>query len=104
MRLALESSAPIVPCAVVGAEEQAPALFDLKRVARLLGMPALPVTPTLLPLPLPTRYRIRYGEPMRFTGSPDDDDAVLERKVNEVKAAVAGLLREGLAAREHVFW
>jgi 1-acyl-sn-glycerol-3-phosphate acyltransferase len=104
MRLALEMDTPIVPIGVVGAEEQAPALLDLKRVARLLGMPALPVTPTILPLPLPTRYRIRYGEPLRFTGSPDDDDAVLERKVNEVKAAVAGLLREGLAAREHVFW
>lgn len=103
MRLALESSAPVVPCAVVGAEEQAPALLDLKRLARVLGMPAFPITPTLLPFPLPARYHIRFGEPMRFTGSPDDDDAELERKVAEVEHAVAELVARGLAERTSVF-
>ena len=104
MRLALESGAPIVPVGVVGAEEQAPALLDLKPLARLLGFPAFPITPTLLPLPLPTRYHLHFGEPLRFTGSPDDDDAELERKVEEVQAAVAALLERGLAERKHVFW
>jgi 1-acyl-sn-glycerol-3-phosphate acyltransferase len=103
MRLALESSAPVVPCAVVGAEEQAPALLDLKPLARLLGMPAFPVTPTLLPFPLPARYHVRFGEPMRFTGSPDDEDAELERKVAEVEQAVAELVARGLAERTSVF-
>ncbi len=104
MRLALESAAPIVPVGVVGAEEQAPALFDLKPLARLLAFPAFPVTPTLLPLPLPTRYHVHFGEPMRFTGSPDDEDAEIERKVAEVQAAVQGLLDRGVAERKHVFW
>jgi 1-acyl-sn-glycerol-3-phosphate acyltransferase len=103
MRLALESAAPIVPCAVVGAEEQAPALFDLKPLARLLGFPAFPLTPTVLPFPLPARYHIRFGEPMRFTGSPDDDDAELERKVGEVERAVAKLIERGLAERRSVY-
>jgi 1-acyl-sn-glycerol-3-phosphate acyltransferase len=103
MRLALEAGAPIVPVGVVGAEEQAPALFDLKPLARLLSMPAFPVTPTLLPFPLPTRYHIHFGEPLRFAGSPDDDDAELERKVGEVQAAVQGLLDRGLAERSGVF-
>jgi len=104
MRLALEADAPIVPIGIVGAEEQAPALFDLKPLARLLAMPALPITATLLPLPLPTRYRIHFGAPMRFTGSPDDEDAVLEAKVAQVKAAVQKLLDDGVRQREHVFW
>jgi 1-acyl-sn-glycerol-3-phosphate acyltransferase len=104
MRLALEADAPIVPIGIVGAEEQAPALFDLKPLARLLAMPALPVTPTVLPLPLPTRYRIHFGAPLRFSGSPDDEDAVLEAKVAQVKAAVQKLLDEGVRQREHVFW
>jgi 1-acyl-sn-glycerol-3-phosphate acyltransferase len=104
MRLALEMETPIVPIGVVGAEEQAPALLDLKRVARLLGMPALPVTPTVVPLPLPTRYHLHFGEPMRFSGSPDDDDAALEEKVAQVKAAVQRLVDQGLRARKHVFW
>jgi 1-acyl-sn-glycerol-3-phosphate acyltransferase len=103
MRLALESSAPIVPCAVVGAEEQAPALFDLKPLARLLGFPAFPITPTILPFPLPARYHIRFGEPMRFTGSADDDDAELERKVAQVQDAVKTLLDRGLAERKSVY-
>src|SRR5690606_1709813 len=64
MRLALETNAPIVPVAVVGAEEQAPAIFDLKPVARMLKMPALPITPTLLPVPLPARYHVYFGDPM----------------------------------------
>ena len=44
MRLALETRTPIVPVAVVGAEEQAPALWDFKAGAKLLGFPALPIT------------------------------------------------------------
>ena len=103
LRLALESSAPVVPCAVVGAEEQAPALLDVKPLARLLGFPAFPITPTILPFPLPARYQIRFGEPIRFTGSPDDDDAVLERKVAEVERAVKALVERGLAERESVY-
>ncbi len=103
MRLALEAEAPIVPVGVVGAEEQAPALVDLKGLARLLSMPALPLGPTL-GLPLPTRYHLHFGEPLHFHGSPDDDDAVLEAKVAEVKAAVQGLVDGGLRTRQHVFW
>ncbi len=104
MRLALESAAPIVPVGVVGAEEQAPAILDLKPVARLLGFPAFPITPTILPLPLPVRYHIHFGPPMRFSGSPDEEDAELERKVAEAQGAVQALLVRGLAERKHVFW
>jgi len=104
MRMALESDAPIVPVGVVGAEEQAPQVLDVKPLAKLLGFPYLPITPTLFPLPLPVRYHLHFGEPMRFTGSPDDEDAVLEEKVAKVKSAVAGLLARGLEQREHVFW
>src|SRR5690606_32790879 len=104
MRLALETNAPIVPVAVVGAEEQAPALFNLEPVARLLKMPALPITPTLLPLPLPSRYHVYFGDPMRFTGRPDDDDAELERKVKQVRAAIQSMLNEGIRERKHIYW
>lgn len=103
MRLALEAGAPIVPVGVVGAEEQAPALFDLKPLARLFSMPAFPITPTLVPFPLPTRYHIHFGAPLHFTGSPDEDDAETERKVAEVQGAVQALLEKGLAEREGIF-
>ncbi len=104
MRLALETHTPIVPIAVVGAEEQAPALADLKGVARLLGMPAMPVTLQGLPLPLPTKYHIYFGEPMEFRGSADEEDAEVEKKVRQVKTTIQAMLNEGLRERKHIFW
>lgn len=104
MRLALETHTPIVPVAVVGAEEQAPALVDLKPVARLLGFPAFPLTVTGIPLPLPSKYRLFFGEPLAFSGRPDDEDAELDKKVRVVRAAIQAMLDAGLRERQHVFW
>ncbi len=107
MRLALETKSPIVPVAVVGGEEQYPALTNLKGLARLLGTPAFPIIPQLFlgfPLPLPTRYRLYFGEPMFFEGDPDDDDAEIEARVATVRAAIQRMLETGVAARQHVFW
>ena len=106
MRLALESGAPIVPIAVIGAEEQAPA-FNLRSVARLVGAPAFPIMPfpPFVPIvPLPVKYRLYFGEPMHFEGDPDDDEDVLEEKVRSVKHAIESLVHLGLRARKHVFW
>jgi 1-acyl-sn-glycerol-3-phosphate acyltransferase len=103
MRIALETQTPIVPVAVIGAEEQAPAFFDFKSVAKAIGFPALPVTPTLLPLPLPVKYHLWFGAPLRPAGTAEDDDAELERKVSEVKHAIEALLERGLAARASIF-
>jgi len=110
MRLALETQTPIVPIAVVGSEEQAPAIANLRSLARLLRMPAFPVTltfPLLGPLglvPLPVKYRITFGEPMTFEGNPSDEDEVIAEKVEQVKARIATMLARGLAARRSLFW
>jgi 1-acyl-sn-glycerol-3-phosphate acyltransferase len=104
MRLALETDTPIVPIAVVGAEEQSPALMDVKPLARLLGFPAFPLTVTGMPLPLPTKYRIYFGDPLRFTGRADDEDSELDKKVRTVKTAIQGMLNQGLKERQGVFW
>jgi 1-acyl-sn-glycerol-3-phosphate acyltransferase len=110
MRLALETRTPIVPIAVVGSEEQAPAIANLVPLARLLRMPAFPVTLTwpwcgLLGLvPLPVKYHVYFGDPMRFEGNPSDEDEVIAEKVEAVKARIATMLAEGLAARRALFW
>jgi len=110
MRLALETDTPIIPIAVVGSEEQAPAIANVMPLARLVGIPAFPVTltwPWLGPLgmvPLPVKYRIYFGEPMRFTGNPSDEDDVIADKVDQVKARIAAMLADGLAARRSLFW
>jgi 1-acyl-sn-glycerol-3-phosphate acyltransferase len=104
MRLALETDTPIVPVAIIGSEEQAPALLNLKSVGKLIGFPALPVTLTGLPFPLPTKYRIYFGDPLRFTGSPDEEDAELDKKVRVVRTTLQGMLQQGLEERKNVFW
>lgn len=109
MRLALENDAPIVPACVIGAEEQYPTVLNLSTLGRWLGAPALPVTVGMLlggplgALPLPTKYRIYFGEPMRFDGDAGDEDVVIERKVREVKSRVRGMITYGLKTRRSWF-
>ncbi len=108
MRLALETNTPIVPVAVIGAEEQYVSLGNMERVAKTLNMPSFPLLPQMfLPfgqLPLPTRYRIQFGEPMRFEGDSDDDDTIIEEKVEQVRRAIQSMLGRGLKERRSIFF
>ncbi|HEX6198043.1 MAG TPA: lysophospholipid acyltransferase family protein [Jiangellaceae bacterium] len=67
---AVRSGTPIVPCSIVGAEEIYPLIGNIKPLARLLGLPYIPVTPTfpwLGPLglvPLPSKWIIEFSEPI----------------------------------------
>lgn len=103
LRLALKTGTPIVPVGIVGSEEQAPSFHDATALARLFRFPYFPVGPTL-GLPLPTKYRIYFDEPLRFKGDPDEPDAEMAKKVEVVKSKIARLLEYGLASRESVFW
>lgn len=102
MRLALETNTPIVPIGVVGGEEQIPSVYNFKPLARMLGMPAFPISPTG-PFPLPVKYRVYFGEPMVFEGKPDEEDKVIRGKVELVKAEIETLLERGLREREGYF-
>ncbi len=99
---ALRARAPIVPMAILGSDDQAPILFDVKPLARWLGLPAAPITPTF-PwfgpvglLPYPVRYRIVYGEPLcfyeRFAASSADDPIVVRSLAGQVRRAVQRLI------------
>jgi 1-acyl-sn-glycerol-3-phosphate acyltransferase len=108
MRLAIETETPVVPVAVIGAEEQYVSFANVESLAKLLRMPAFPIIPQLFipggQLPLPTKYRLWFGEPMRFSGDPDDDDAVIHEKVWLVKQTIQSMLNRGLKERKHIFW
>jgi 1-acyl-sn-glycerol-3-phosphate acyltransferase len=101
---ALREQAPIVPVAFVGSADQAPILFDIKPLAKLLGLPVAPITPTfpwlgpLGLLPYPVSYKIIYGQPMEFYQSysaEDADDPVLVHDLAEqVKRRVQALIDE----------
>lgn len=105
MRLAMETRSPIVPVAVIGAEEQAPAVVDIKPLARLLGFPAMPlIFPQVLPLPLPVKYHIWFGEPLEFDGSSDEDDDVVAGQVKKVKHTIQRMIANGLEQRRSLFF
>lgn len=104
MRLALETKSPIVPVAVIGAEEQAPAVYDIKPLAKMLGFPALPVIfPQIIPLPLPVKYRLWFGPPMHFEGDADEDDDVVASYVKQVKHTIQRMIQRGLEERRGIF-
>jgi len=107
VEVALRTGSPIVPVSVVGSEEIHPMLADVQALRGILGVPYLPVTATfpwlgLLGLvPLPSSWRIRFGEPIALDGhSPtaaDDPATVLEvanRVRDTVQEGVWNLLEE----------
>jgi 1-acyl-sn-glycerol-3-phosphate acyltransferase len=107
VRLAIETRTPIVPVAIVGAEEQYLNLGNVKWAAKAFGLDSLPVIPQLfLPggqLPLPTKYHLRFGEPMYFESDADDDSGRLEHKAYLVRQEVQRLLQHELRERKGVF-
>ena len=50
------------------------------------------------------KYRMYFGEPLHFDGGPDDEDAVIEEKVDVVKRAISALLERGRAERTGIFF
>lgn len=109
MRLALQTGAPIVPVSVIGGEESIISLYDVKPLARLLHTPYFPVPP-LLPVlgllayfPLPVRFHVTFGAPLRFEGPFDDEDEVIDAKVGIVTQRIQSMIDAGLAQREGVF-
>jgi 1-acyl-sn-glycerol-3-phosphate acyltransferase len=109
MRLALQTDTPIVPVAVIGGEESIISVHNFRSLARLLGMPYFPIPPhlpiagLLSYLPLPVKFHVYFGEPMRFEGRFDDEDAAIDQKVAEVEGRVARMIEEGLRARTSIF-
>jgi 1-acyl-sn-glycerol-3-phosphate acyltransferase len=101
---ALREQAPIVPVAFVGSADQAPILYDIKPLARLLGLPVAPITPTfpwlgpLGLLPYPVSYKLIYGQPMEFhrsySAADADDPALVRDLAEQVKRKVQTLIDE----------
>jgi 1-acyl-sn-glycerol-3-phosphate acyltransferase len=104
-QMAIQHGCPIVPVGIVGAEEQLPSLFSSKRLGKIFGIEAVPIP--LVPVPLPVRYRIYYGDPIpvqeRYNPSQADDPLILKEVAEEVKAAVHVLIQKGLSDRTGVF-
>jgi 1-acyl-sn-glycerol-3-phosphate acyltransferase len=102
MRLAKSMHTPIVPFAYLGGGEAVPTIANLPFLGKLFGVPYIPVTPYVLPLPLPVGCELRFGPPLRFEGTGDESQQLIQREVDDVKAAIAGLIADGRQSRGRV--
>ena len=100
MRLAMRTGAPIVPMAFIGGGEALPTVANLYRLGRFLGVPYIPVTRYVVPLPRPTVFQLLYGKPMRFEGTGDEGDDVIAGNVERVRTRIAWLIEQGRKLRE----
>ena len=110
---AIRAGAPIIPVSVVGSEEIYPMIADLGPVADLFGLPYFPVTPTfplLSPLgmvPLPSKWRIQFHEPIRtdLCAPGDADDQRLVMTLNDhVRDTIQAGILENVKLRRGVFF
>ncbi len=109
---AIRTGVPIVPCSIVGAEEIYPLVGNIPSLARLLGVPYIPITPffpLLGPLglvPLPSKWIIEFGEPVR-TDSYDpgaaDDPMLVFNVTDQVRETIQQTLYALLMRRKSVF-
>jgi 1-acyl-sn-glycerol-3-phosphate acyltransferase len=108
---ALRTGVPIIPAAIVGAEESYPMLGNVKSIARLFGLPYFPVTPTfpwLGPLglvPLPSKWLIAFGKPIETSHLLDDvdDPLVVFNLADQVRETIQQSLYELLERRPDPF-
>ena len=109
VRLARTADVPIVPVAIVGAEETHPMIGKLTRIAQPLGLPYIPVTPTfpllgpLGLLPVPTKWSINIAEPMHFPAGAGTKEENLEM-AETVRSKLDHMIAELLAARRSVLF
>lgn len=114
IRLAAQAQAPMIPTAIVGAEESMPLISKVSWLARPLGLPYIPITPTLPLLgplgliPLPTKWSIDYGTPIDL--SEYDPEALLRDRVTinrineELRATIQALVDARRRQRPSAFW
>ncbi|MFL6155112.1 MAG: lysophospholipid acyltransferase family protein, partial [Marmoricola sp.] len=109
---ALRTGVPIVPLSVVGAEEIYPLVGNIPSLARLLGVPYIPITPffpLLGPLglvPLPSKWIIEFGEPIRtdeYDAGSADDPMLVFNVTDQVRETIQQTLYGLLMQRKSVF-
>jgi 1-acyl-sn-glycerol-3-phosphate acyltransferase len=116
IRLSLSLRAPIIPAAVVGAEETYPVIGKWDRLGplrKVLKVPYVPVTP-LFPffgpiglIPLPTKWHIRFAPPIRFYTDPGlcrpEHEPTTQELAGQVRRQIQAMLHDLLAERESIF-
>lgn len=112
IRIAIQTKTPIVPVSVIGAEEIYPIIWKSSLLAKAMGIPYLPVTPTfpwLGPaglIPLPTKWKIQFGKPISFKQtkpSQTEDGLLVQNLAEKVRGQIQKMLADGLRRRRSVW-
>lgn len=112
VEIALRAGAPIIPVAIVGSEEIYPKVGESGLAARAIGAPYFPITPTfpllgpLGAIPLPSKWRIEFGEPIRTDGYADGaagDRALVFELSERVRDEIQRMVYENLVRRGSAF-
>ena len=112
VRVALRTGTPIIPCAIVGAEEIHPVVGKADWLGRPFGLPYFPLTPTfpwlgpLGLLPLPTKWSIDFGEPIDLAehGPEGAEDPILVNRIAESVRETIQRMVDGRLARRRSVW
>jgi 1-acyl-sn-glycerol-3-phosphate acyltransferase len=113
VKLCLRTRTPIVPVAIVGAEETNPLLLRLEGAGKALGLPYVPITPTfpalgpLGLLPAPTKWRIEIGERIDLDDhgpEAEGDELLVGRLTERVRGTIQAMVDRGVAARRSVWF
>jgi 1-acyl-sn-glycerol-3-phosphate acyltransferase len=113
IKLAIRTKSPLIPVAVIGAEEIHPILYKFSFLAKPLGIPYIPVTPTLPILgplgflPYPTKWSIYFGEPMDFSQYPMEtlkDELKIHRLSEMVRQKIQEMVTQGLKNRRSIWF
>ncbi len=113
VRMALKAHAPLIPVAVVGAEEAYISLYKSNTLAKLTGFPYFPISPTwpwlglLGFVPLPTKWYIDIGEPIpttHYRSGSENNLVLVSQLTDQVRNVVQETIFARLAKRRSVFW
>ncbi|MBI2335953.1 MAG: acyltransferase family protein [Deltaproteobacteria bacterium] len=113
IKLAIRTNTPIIPVAVVGAEETHPLLYKASFLAKPFGIPYVPITPTMPwfgPLGffgLPTKWTIYFGKPInvaQYGKKALDDDLLIHKLSEQVRHTIQEMLVDGLKRRKSIFF
>jgi 1-acyl-sn-glycerol-3-phosphate acyltransferase len=110
---ALRTGAPIIPCSIVGAEEIYPIIGNVPSLARLLGLPYLPITPffpllgPLGAIPLPSKWLIEFGEPVytdQYDQGAAEDPMLVFDLTDQIRQSIQQTLYSLLVQRRSIFF
>jgi 1-acyl-sn-glycerol-3-phosphate acyltransferase len=112
IRLCLRTRSPIIPCAIIGAEETNPIVYRFDNLSKLLGLDYLPITPTfplfgpLGLLPAPTKWKIVFGEAISLDAYGPQaarDHVLVGRLAERVRSNIGDLLETTLRQRKSIW-